>query len=251
MTNWFTPAGLHTSSARLPVEGELASFGGATGWLNSPPLTVEGLLDQVIPALRRALLVRGQSGEPVRALEVAADPRLGGPDRWAVLREHVLDTVPVLAVLDNFEDNLQPADGAGYAVRDGALAGLLAAWAGDPAPARLLITSRHPFTLPGGAGQALSFRQLGPPVPDREIVAHGFFAPDQLPSETTASTRARIMEVLSGAPAGERPHQVHQSIDTAGFADHVLGDLPRSIAVRQSESCVGMLPRGSAVLLAP
>jgi 8-oxo-dGTP pyrophosphatase MutT (NUDIX family) len=49
-----------------------------------------------------------------------------------------------------------------------------------------------------------AFRQLGPPVPDREIVAHGFFAPDQLPSETTASTRARIMEVLSGAPAGER-----------------------------------------------
>jgi len=36
---WQTPAGLHTSPARLPVESRLPSFDGATGWLNSPPLT--------------------------------------------------------------------------------------------------------------------------------------------------------------------------------------------------------------------
>ena len=48
-----------------------------------------------------------------------------------------------------------------------------------------------------------AFRQVAAPVPDREIVAHGFFAPDALPAETTASTRARIIEVLSGAPMGE------------------------------------------------
>ena len=36
---WRAPAGLHTASARLPVEGELPSFSGGTGWLNSPPLT--------------------------------------------------------------------------------------------------------------------------------------------------------------------------------------------------------------------
>jgi len=48
MTSWFTPAGLHTSSARLPVEGELASFGGATGWFNSPPLTAAGLRGKVV-----------------------------------------------------------------------------------------------------------------------------------------------------------------------------------------------------------
>ena len=40
--HWLTPAGLHTASTRLPVEGELPSFGGATGWLNSPPLTPAG-----------------------------------------------------------------------------------------------------------------------------------------------------------------------------------------------------------------
>jgi thiol-disulfide isomerase/thioredoxin len=46
--HWFTPAGLHTASARLPVEGELPSFDGATGWLNSPPLTPSGLRGQVV-----------------------------------------------------------------------------------------------------------------------------------------------------------------------------------------------------------
>jgi thiol-disulfide isomerase/thioredoxin len=46
--HWPVPAGLHTASARLPVEGELPSLGGATGWLNSPPLTVAGLGGSVV-----------------------------------------------------------------------------------------------------------------------------------------------------------------------------------------------------------
>ena len=41
------------------------------------------------------------------------------------------------------------------------LAGLLAAWVADPGRSRLLVTCRYRFTLPGGAEQALSFRQLG------------------------------------------------------------------------------------------
>jgi thiol-disulfide isomerase/thioredoxin len=32
----------------LPIEGRLASFGGATGWLNSPPLTPEALRGRVV-----------------------------------------------------------------------------------------------------------------------------------------------------------------------------------------------------------
>jgi thiol-disulfide isomerase/thioredoxin len=46
--NWATPAGLHTHGAELPVEGRLASFDGATGWLNSEPLTPSGLLGKVV-----------------------------------------------------------------------------------------------------------------------------------------------------------------------------------------------------------
>ena len=47
------------------------------------------------------------------------------------------------------------------------------------------------------------FRQPAPPVPDREIVAHGFYPPNALPKETTAGTRARIDEVVSGAKIAE------------------------------------------------
>jgi thiol-disulfide isomerase/thioredoxin len=46
--HWPVPAGLHTASARLPVESRLASFDGATGWLNSPPLTPDGLRGKVV-----------------------------------------------------------------------------------------------------------------------------------------------------------------------------------------------------------
>ena len=44
------PAGLHTASARLPVAGEMPAFDGATGWLNSPPLTPADLRGKVVLA---------------------------------------------------------------------------------------------------------------------------------------------------------------------------------------------------------
>ena len=49
-TNWRMPAGLHTAAPRLPFEGELPSLDGATGWLNSPPLTPEGQRGKVVLA---------------------------------------------------------------------------------------------------------------------------------------------------------------------------------------------------------
>jgi hypothetical protein len=42
------PAGLHTASVRLPVEGSLPPFAGATGWLNSPSLTPAELSGKVV-----------------------------------------------------------------------------------------------------------------------------------------------------------------------------------------------------------
>ena len=48
------------------------------------------------------------------------------------------------------------------------------------------------------------FRRIGEPVPDFEIIAHGFFALDELPNDTTAATRARIIEIVGGAPVAER-----------------------------------------------
>src|SRR5215469_11890906 len=49
-----------------------------------------------------------------------------------------------------------------------------------------------------------SFRQSAPPAPNLEIAASGFFALDELPGDTTAGSRARIAEVLLGAPVSER-----------------------------------------------
>jgi ADP-ribose pyrophosphatase YjhB (NUDIX family) len=45
--------------------------------------------------------------------------------------------------------------------------------------------------------------QDGTPRPNREIVAHGFFAPNALPEDTGGATRARIAEVLGGAAVSE------------------------------------------------
>lgn len=47
------------------------------------------------------------------------------------------------------------------------------------------------------------FRQDGTPKPNREIVAHGFFQPDALPDDVGRGTRARVAEVLGGAPVSE------------------------------------------------
>jgi len=41
-------------------------------------------------------------------------------------------------------------------------------------------------------------------MPNREIVAQGFFPVDALPEATTAGTRARIAEVLAGNPPAAR-----------------------------------------------
>lgn len=49
-----------------------------------------------------------------------------------------------------------------------------------------------------------AFHQDGLPQPNHEIVAHGFFAPDALPDDTTRGTRARIAEVLAQHPPSER-----------------------------------------------
>jgi 8-oxo-dGTP pyrophosphatase MutT (NUDIX family) len=43
-----------------------------------------------------------------------------------------------------------------------------------------------------------SFQQPAPPRPNHEIVAHGFFAAQNLPADTSRATRERIAEVLAG-----------------------------------------------------
>jgi ADP-ribose pyrophosphatase YjhB (NUDIX family) len=47
------------------------------------------------------------------------------------------------------------------------------------------------------------FRQDSIPQPNREIIAHGFFALDALPEDTSRATRARIAEVFDKTAVSE------------------------------------------------
>ena len=47
------------------------------------------------------------------------------------------------------------------------------------------------------------FRQDSAPAPNREIIAHGFFARDALPSDTSRATRTRIAEIFEGHATGD------------------------------------------------
>ena len=47
------------------------------------------------------------------------------------------------------------------------------------------------------------WEQHSAPIPDREIVEHGFFARDSLPQDATDGTRRRLAEVFDGVAPGE------------------------------------------------
>ncbi|MFJ1768443.1 CHAT domain-containing protein [Amycolatopsis sp. NPDC088138] len=121
-------------------------------------LSVDVVLTEVTSALRRHLAMQqGGYDKLLRAVGYASQVSEPWWDRFAVLREQVLIRLPVLLVLDNFEDNLTDRR-----LGDDALAELLARWATDPGGSRLLITSRYEFTLPGDAHRHLRSSLVGP-----------------------------------------------------------------------------------------
>jgi 8-oxo-dGTP pyrophosphatase MutT (NUDIX family) len=48
-----------------------------------------------------------------------------------------------------------------------------------------------------------SFQQTAAPKPNHEIIAHGFFAMQDLPADTSPATRERIAEVVAGRIVSE------------------------------------------------
>ncbi|MFD0813041.1 tetratricopeptide repeat protein [Amycolatopsis umgeniensis] len=120
-------------------------------------LSVDDVFAAVTGALRRHLAMQGGHEQLLRAIGYASQVGELWQDRFLVLREQVFSQVPVLVVLDNFEDNLTNRE-----LGDEALGNLLEEWATDPGESRLLITSRHPFTLTGDAHQHLRFSLVGP-----------------------------------------------------------------------------------------
>jgi len=122
-------------------------------------VSADTFLARLASALRRHPVAASRGG--ARALASAGRTDLSWGHRLDLFRDEVLGHVPVLVVLDDFDDNLSVRS-AGAAVEDPALAGLLANLAGAPGLARLLITCRDPFEIPGAA---LGVRRVGPLSP--------------------------------------------------------------------------------------
>jgi hypothetical protein len=92
-------------------------------WPGSSPSTASSAVSGV---LLRHLLLAGAQGTTLQAAEMAGRVELPWQGRFALLREHVIDQVPPLMTLDDFEDNLTPGSGGEYEVPDATLAELLA-----------------------------------------------------------------------------------------------------------------------------
>jgi hypothetical protein len=125
----------------------------------SGEVSVDTFLAGLAAGLRRHPALAGHNRVQAEAMKAADRADLPWSQRMALLREHVLSQLPVLVELDDFDENLVAESGR-WTVRDPALACLLAG-GGAPQQVKLLITCRHPFSLPGTSG-ALRFRHLGP-----------------------------------------------------------------------------------------
>ncbi|WP_239341217.1 tetratricopeptide repeat protein, partial [Frankia sp. CiP3] len=129
------------------------------------PATPDLILDTAARRLRSAAL-RQPPGLQQRLLTLAGmvgETSLPWAERVELLVEHLLPTLPVLLLLDNFEDNqASPAGGDPAEVRDPHLAAFLTRWTDLHRHARLLVTSRYPLHLPGEAHRGLAEVHLGP-----------------------------------------------------------------------------------------
>jgi hypothetical protein len=97
---------------------------------------------------------------PLRQVSILLrEPKAPWRERLDLLSQHVLGTVPLVFLFDNFEDNLD----AERQVKDD-LGELLALWLEDPGQSRLVFTCRYPFRLPEEMEDGLEALHLGPLV---------------------------------------------------------------------------------------
>jgi hypothetical protein len=143
-------------AARVPHHDPDCAAATVTG-----EVTPDMFLAAVAAAVRRHPLATDRGGTAAEAIAAADRPDLPWTRRMNLLHQHVLGRVPVLLVLDNFDDNLILADGT-CTIRHPELVELLTSWAARPHRGRLLITCRHQFAVPDVASPRIVFRHLGP-----------------------------------------------------------------------------------------
>ncbi|BCY07004.1 tetratricopeptide repeat protein [Actinoplanes sp. L3-i22] len=123
---------------------------------------IETILDAITDTLQVSRTVWA-GASVLTGLRQARDGSLSWQRRLEILIRQVFPTVPLLIVIDNFEDNLSAPHGGGpREVADPNLAQLLSRLVAEAGAARLLITSRYRFTLPEHTEHALTFHPVGP-----------------------------------------------------------------------------------------
>lgn len=145
----------------------LHHLGAEAGLVVPVPAGTAPTVDSVLEILRKRLLAHCVSAgvsddDPLR--RAAAELVNASPpwrDRWELIRQVVLPRLPAVLVLDNAED-LLTGSGSERRLSDSELADFLAAWASAAPQARLLVTSRFPFTLPQRMHRRLTAHHLGP-----------------------------------------------------------------------------------------
>jgi tetratricopeptide (TPR) repeat protein len=139
-----------------PGSGLVVAVSGATS------LTVDLVLEALrVRLLALAVAARLADRDPLRQLATALmDATLSWRDRLELIRQVVLPRLPVLLLVDNAED-LLTGRGSDRQLADEDLAALLAAWVQAAPRAKLVVTSRYPFTLLG-AQRRLRWHHLGP-----------------------------------------------------------------------------------------
>ena len=152
-------AGKSTLAAEI-----LRTLTGDTGLAVSAagPVSIDDILSEIGARIHQTASAAGSEGLARAGLILRAGD-VEWAERWRLLAEQILPALPMIVLLDNFEDNLQPTkESGGWQVRDPELAAFLAGWARRPGQSRLVFTSRHPFTLPDGAERRLAALHLGP-----------------------------------------------------------------------------------------
>jgi tetratricopeptide (TPR) repeat protein len=145
------------------LAAQIMHFLAQSGWILvsvTGPLSVDQLLSAVGRRIHQVCLKQNRhESDPVRQAAVRLkDPSHDWQERLSDLSYYVTNTMPLVVLLDNFEDNLDES----YHVKDRDLAELFSQWVEAAGKSRLFITSRYPVKLPDENELYLKQRHLGP-----------------------------------------------------------------------------------------
>ncbi|WP_211483017.1 tetratricopeptide repeat protein, partial [Actinomyces glycerinitolerans] len=122
---------------------------------------VEELFQRIVSRLRVSFSDQLTDPQVNQLLGLLANTEIAWSERLDLLQGTLLQQIPLILVLDNFEDNLTFTDGA-YRLTDPLLAEFLVQYLTVTGRGRLLVTCRYRFSLPEDATAALEWIALEP-----------------------------------------------------------------------------------------